>query len=211
MDEKVKIIIERVANLFCEYGIRSVTMDDIAHTLTISKKTLYNYFKDKEELVWAILKYLNEEKQIDFSIHENNDANAIEELFYHYEIQVEMIKNHKPAFVYDLKKYYPEIYIHFQKIKHNRILDSVKTNLIKGKKEGLYRNDLNEDIISRLTLMRIEGILNSDIFSIEELVSTNLFSEIYKYHLLGIVNDKGRKMLKQKFNKIDESVKISTI
>jgi hypothetical protein len=59
--------------------------------------------------------------------------------------------------------------------------------------------------------MRIEGILNSDIFSIEELVSTNLFSEIYKYHLLGIVNDKGRKMLKQKFNKIDESVKISTI
>lgn len=206
MKEKVKIIVERVAKLFCEYGIRSVTMDDIAHALTISKKTLYSYFKDKEELVWAVLKYLNEDKQIDFTIHGKSDVNAIEELLNYYEIQVEMIRNHKPAFVYDLKKYYPEIYVYFQKIKHNRILESVKTNLIKGKKEGLYRNNLNEDIISRLTLMRIEGILNSDIFSIEELVSTNLFSEIYKYHLYGIVNDKGRIMLQQKFNIIDESV-----
>lgn len=204
MDEKVKIIVDRIANLFCEYGIRSVTMDDIARKLTISKKTLYSYFKDKEELVWAVLKYLNEDRQIDFSIHKRGDANAIEELMDYYEIQAEMIKGHKPAFVYDLKKYYPEIYIHFQKVKHNRILESVKTNLIKGKKEGLYRNDLNEDIISRLTLMRIESLLNSDIFSIEELVSTNLFSEIYKYHLFGIVNDKGRTMLQKKFNKIDK-------
>ncbi len=204
MNEKAKIIVERVAKLYCEYGIKSVSMDDIAHTLTISKKTLYNYFKDKQELVWAVLEHLNEEKQIDFSIHENSDVNAIEELFYYYEIQVEMIKNHKPAFVYDLKKYYPEIYVHFQKVKHNRILESVKNNLIKGKKEGYYRNDLNEDIISRLTLMRIEGLLNSDIFSIEELVSTNLFSEIYRYHLYGIVNDKGRAILQKKFNKIDE-------
>lgn len=204
MDEKVKIIIERVAKLFCEYGIRSVTMDDIARTLTISKKTLYSYFDDKEELVWAVLKHLNEDRQIDFSVHKKGDANAIEELMYYYEIQVEMIKSHKPAFVYDLKKYYPEIYIHFQKIKHNRILESVKANLIKGKKEGHYRDDLNEDIISRLALMRIEGLLNSDIFSIEELVSTNLFSEIYKYHLFGIVNDKGRTILQKKFNLIDE-------
>jgi|FLOH01.1.fsa_nt_gi TetR/AcrR family transcriptional regulator, cholesterol catabolism regulator len=205
MEEKIKIIVEKVAKLYCEYGIKSVTMDDISHTLAISKKTLYNYFSDKEELVWAVIEHLNKERQIDFSIHKNKNSNAIEELFYYYEIQVQMIKNHKPTFVYDLRKYFPEIYIHFQKNKQNRILESVKDNLVKGKKEGLYRSDLNEDIISRLTLMRIEGILNSDIFDVEEIVSTNLFSEMYRYHLYGIVSDKGRKIFEQKINNINES------
>ena len=120
-------------------------------------------------------------------------------------MNMQMIKNHKPTFVYDLRKYFPEIYIHFQKNKQNRILESVKDNLVKGKKEGLYRSDLNEDIISRLTLMRIEGILNSDIFDVEEIVSTNLFSEMYRYHLYGIVSDKGRKIFEQKINNINES------
>lgn len=206
MDDKAKIIVDRVAKMYLEYGIKGVTMDDVAHKLAISKKTLYQYFKDKKELVWAVLENQNRNKQIDFSILEEHDTNAIDELFYFYEIQVEMIKSHKPAFVYDLKKYYPDICTHFQKIKHKRIFESVKNNLVKGKKEGLYRNDLNEDIISRLNLMRTEGIMNSGTFSIEEMVSTNLFSEIFRYHLFGIVSDKGRKILHQKFNNINESI-----
>ena len=205
MDEKVKTIIDRVAKMYLEYGIKGVTMDDVAHKLAISKKTLYQYFSDKKELVWAVLEHQNRKKHIDFSILEERDTSAIDELFYYYEIQVQMIKNHKPAFVYDLKKYYPDIYTHFQKLKHKRILESVKSNLIKGKKEGLYRKDLNEDIISRLNLMRIEGIMNSDFFSVDELVSTNLFTEIFRYHLFGIVSDKGIKILQQKFSIINES------
>ncbi|MBC8319915.1 MAG: TetR/AcrR family transcriptional regulator [Bacteroidetes bacterium] len=202
MDDKAINIVARVASMYLEYGIKGVTMDDVAHKLAISKKTLYQHFKDKKDLVWAVLAYHDSKKNIDFSILDERNTNAINELFYYYEIQVEMIKNHKPAFVHDLRKYYPDIYLHFQKIKHKRILESVKNNLKKGKKEGLYRNDLNEDIISRLNLMRIEGIMNSDIFSVEELVSTNLFDEIFRYHLFGIVSDKGRKILDQKFNNI---------
>lgn len=205
MDDKVKSIVDRVAKMYLEYGIKGVTMDDVAHRLAISKKTLYQHFKDKKELVWAALEHQNKKKHFDFSILEERDTNAIDELFYYYEVQVQMIKNHKPAFVYDLKKYYPDIFTHFQKLKHNRILETVKNNLLKGKKEGLYRENLNEDIISRLNLMRIEGIMNSDIFSVEELVSTNLFSEIFRYHLFGIVSDKGRKIVQQKFNNIYES------
>ncbi len=202
MDEKIKTIVDRVAGMYLEYGIKGVTMDDVAHKLAISKKTLYQYFNDKKELVWAVLERQNKKRHFDFSILEERNTNAIDELFYHYEIQVQMIKNHKPAFVYDLKKYYPDIYTHFQKMKHKRILESVNSNLIKGKKEGLYREDLDDDIISRLNLLRIEGIMNSDIFSVEELVSTNLFSEIFRYHLFGIVSNKGREVLQQKFNKI---------
>jgi AcrR family transcriptional regulator len=201
MDDKVKTIVENVTKMYLEYGIKGVTMDDVAHKLSISKKTLYQYFNDKKELVMAVLELQNKNRNIDFSILEQRDTNAIEELFYYYKIQVQMIKNHKPAFVYDLKKYYPDIFMHFQKIKHKRIIDSVIDNLIKGKKEGLYRDDLDESVISRINLIRVEGIMNSDIFSIEELVSTNLFSEIFRYNLYGIVSDKGRELIQQKFNK----------
>ncbi len=202
MDNKAQNIVEQVAKMYLDYGIKGVTMDDVAHKLAISKKTLYQYFNDKKELVWAVLEYLNGKRHIDFSILEEHDTNAIDELFIFYKIQIQMIKNHKPAFVHDLRKYYLDIYTHFQKIKHKRILESIKGNLIKGKKEGLYRNELNEDIISRLNLMRIEAIMNTDIFSIEELVSTDLFSEIFRYNFFGIVSDKGREMLQQKINKI---------
>ncbi len=202
MDDKIKTIVDRVAKMYLEYGIKGVTMDDVAYKLAISKKTLYQYFKDKKDLVWAVIEHHDGEKKIDFSILGGSSSNAIDELFSFYDIQVEMIKNHKPAFVYDLRKYYPEIYIHFQKIKHKRIIESIITNLRKGKKEGLYRSDINEDIISRLSLMRIEGIMNSDFFSVEEIVSADLFSEIFTYNLYGIVSDKGRDIIQQKFNKI---------
>ncbi len=200
MDKKLDSIVSKVAKLYHEYGIKGVTMDDVAHKLAISKKTLYQYFNDKKELVWAVLEYKNANKHIDLSIFNNNNSNALDEIFYYYDIQVEMIKNHKPAFVYDLRKYYPDIYTHFQKIMQKKILESVKGNLIKGKKEGLYREDIDEDILSRLSLMRIEGLMNSEVFTMEEVVSTNLFSEIFKYNLYGIVSDKGREMISKKFN-----------
>ncbi len=200
MDKKLDSIVSKVAKLYHEYGIKGVTMDDVAHKLAISKKTLYQYFNDKKELVWAVLEYKNANKHIDLSIFNNINSNALDEIFYYYDIQIEMIKNHKPAFVYDLRKYYPDIYTHFQKIMQKKILESVKGNLIKGKKEGLYREDIDEDVLSRLSLMRIEGLMNSEVFSMEEVVSTNLFSEIFKYNLYGIVSDKGREMISKKLN-----------
>jgi len=203
MDEKANNIVERVADLYLQYGIKGVTMDDVARHITISKKTLYQFFKDKKELVWAVLEHNDCEKKMDLSIFEQSSLNAIDDLFNFYNVQVEMIKNHKPAFVYDLKKYYPDIFLHFQKIKHKRILESIINNLSKGKKEGLYRSDLNEDILSRLSLMRIEGIMNSDFFSAEEIVSPDFFTEIFKYNLFGIVSDKGRKLLDSKLKQVN--------
>ncbi len=199
MDEKAESLVKKVAGLYLQYGIKGVTMDDVAHHLAISKKTLYQYFKDKKELVWAVLEHNDCEKKMDLSIFEQKNSNAIDDLFSFYDVQVAMIKNHKPAFVYDLKKYYPEIFSHFQKIKHKRILESVGNNLIKGKKEGLYRNDINEDIMARLSLMRIEAIMNLSFFTAEEILSTDFFTEVFKYNLFGLVSDKGRKMLDSKF------------
>ena len=201
-DKRVEIA-EKVCKLFREYGIKSVTMDDIARHLSISKKTLYEYFTDKGDLVRGVMESIARNKAIDLSIPKKKKVNAIEELFYYYNVQVQMIKDHKPSFVYDLKKYYPELYKQFQDVKRQRILDSVQENLIKGKKEGLYRNDVDESVIARLNLMRIEGIMNSGTFSFEEMISADFFLEIFRYHVYGIVSDKGRKIFKQELNKLN--------
>jgi len=201
-DRKIEIA-EKVCKLFREFGIKSVTMDDIARHLSISKKTLYEYFTDKKDLVKGVMESNSRNKAIDFSIPQKKKINAIEELFYYYSVQVQMIRDHKPSFIYDLKKYYPELYKQFQDVKRQRILDSVQENLIKGKKEGLYRNDVDESVIARLNLMRIEGIMNSGTFSFEEMVSPDLFSKIFKYHVYGIVSDKGREIFELELIKLN--------
>jgi len=201
-DRRIEIA-EKVCKLYRNYGIKSVTMDDAAHHLGISKKTLYEYFADKRDLVVAVMQSIEQNKAVDFSVPRETKVNAIEELFYYYSVQVKMIRDHKPSFIYDLKKYYPDLYEKFQMNKKQRIHESVQNNLIKGKKEGLFRNDLNEDVIARLNLMRIEGIMNSGTFSLEEMVSPDLFSEIFRYHVYGIISDKGRNIFEQELNKLN--------
>ena len=200
MNEKAKDIVSKVAAMYLEYGIRGVTMDDVAHKLGISKKTLYEYFNDKKALVSAVLENAREEWEERFASNKSEDLSAIDELLHFYEMQVKMIKNNKPAFIYDLKKYYPEVFKQFHSIKQNLILDNFGKNMIKGKEEGLYRQDINVEIIAKLNLMRFEGIMDSDLFSMEDFVTPDLFTEIFKYHIYGIVNEKGRKLIDSKFN-----------
>ncbi len=198
-NKKTNMIIENVTKLFLEYGIRGVTMDDIAHHLAISKKTLYEYFSDKKELVKAVLDVARDDFDKHFNELADKKANAIDEVFYFFELQKRMIQSNKPAFIYDLKKYYPELFKKFQEFKHKMIYDSIISNLIKGIEQGYYRKDLNPDIITRNTLMRFECMINSDFFTFEEYMSPDLFVELFKYHLYGIVSEKGRKIIEKKF------------
>ncbi len=203
MNSKITGIVDSVSKLYLEYGIRGVTMDDVAHHLSISKKTLYEYFTDKKQLVWAVLDHIKKEWDHRFSSHVCIDCNAIEELFHFYEIQVKMIKSNKPAFVYDLRKYYPEVFNYFQKLKREMIEEHFLSNLAKGQEEGLYRTDMDGEIISKLNLMRIEGIMNNEYFTLDDFLNTDLFTEIFKYHLYGIASENGRKIIEKKFNNIE--------
>ncbi len=200
MNKKAKEIVSKVAAMYLEYGIRGVTMDDVAHKLGISKKTLYEYFVDKKELVSAVLENARKEWDESFASCECIEGSAIDELLHFYELQVKMIKSNKPAFIYDLKKYYPEVFKRFHNIKQKLILENFENNMNKGKEEGLYREDINVEIIAKLNLMRFEGIMDSELFSIDDFMSPDLFTEIFKYHLYGVVNDKGRKLIDDKFN-----------
>ena len=113
-----------------------------------------------------------------------------------------MIKDFNPSMIYDLKKYYPEVYAKFRETKRKRIYESVLSNLIQGKKEGLYREELDEVVIARLNLMRVEAFTNSEIFKPEEILTKEFFTETFTYHMYGITSLKGRKILEQNIDKL---------
>ncbi len=202
VDNKKNEIVEQVKNLYLEFGIKSVTMDDVAHKLGISKKTLYEYFTDKKQLVWSVLECLAETPQSVYAAKSSKKLNALEELLHYYSIQQKMIQDHKPSFIYDLKKYYPRFFEHFNKLKRTRFINQVKNNLIKGKEEGLFRADLNEEIITRLTLMRMECIISTDLFLDANISNVKIFNEIFRFHLYGIVSDKGKTFLEKNIDKL---------
>ena len=192
-----KEIAKKICALYKSYGIKSITMDDAARHLGISKKTLYQHFSDKTEMVKEAIAREIESKEQSFSKLSDQALNAIEELLVYYKIQIKMILDYKPNFIYDLKKYYPEVYHHYVMIKRQKILESVELNLNKGIKEGYFRKSLDVSIISRLTLMRIEGMIHSGLFTDEEMMSPEVFTEIFYYHVYGIVTDKGREYFEE--------------
>lgn len=202
MEDKKQEIIEKARTLYSHYGIRSVTMDDIVKELGISKKTLYQYFEDKSTLVADVLDCEKNLRMKEFSEVKADVSDAMEEMLQFYSLQQKMIKENNPSFIYDLKKYYPKIHNEFMEKKRKVIYESVVGNLKRGKKEGLYRVDLDEEIVARLNLMRIEALINTGIFSNDEMMMPHFFKEMFKYHMYGIVNDNGRKIFEQNIDKL---------
>lgn len=194
--------IKKTCEMFKTFGIRSVTMDDVSRELGISKKTLYSHFTDKSELVEIIVDREFHEKLIEITTAMSNKENAIEELFEFYRIQVKIISQQKPNFLYDLKKYYPQHFENFNIQKKNKMMNLILNNLKRGKKEDLYRKDLDEDIAARLHIARVETIMISGQFSMEELTSPDFFVEVFKYHIYAIVSKKGREIVDNNIERI---------
>ncbi len=196
MQEKEQHIIKETEQLYRKYGIKSVTMDDVAVHLGISKKTLYQIVKDKKELVEKVfIKELEYREKQYLEIFSKN-LNAIDELLEVKEFIKELFKEHNPSMNFDLRKYYPELYNKIKDVKRKRMYETSLRNLEKGKRDGLYRKELNAEIIAKLHVFRIENIIDNDLFTPEELVSEAFFNEIFKYHIYGIVNNKGLEYIK---------------
>jgi TetR/AcrR family transcriptional regulator, cholesterol catabolism regulator len=205
MNEELNNILIKVRGLYGKYGIKSVTMDDVSRELGISKKTLYQYVKDKNELVEKVTSMEIEKYGCLFDELFGKNLSAIDELFEVYKMVKRMIKEHNPSQDYDLRKYYPDQYSRVLKIRRERMFNNVLNNIKKGKKEGLYRSELNEEIIAKIQLLRIETTFDTEIFSVEELLSTKVFFEFFVYHIHGMANEKGLKVLEQKLNELENN------
>jgi AcrR family transcriptional regulator len=195
MEQRPESILLRVSRMYRRYGIKSVTMDDVARHLGISKKTLYGHYRDKEDLVKKVLMKEHEHQLELFTGIETRGLNAIEEFFEAYKLFKDMFREYHPSMEYDLRKYYPDLYFRVREIRRKRIYESSYRNMNKGKKEGLYRTDLNARIIAKLHVLRIETLFDTDLFTLEEMTTFKVFHEIFMYHLNGIMSAEGRSFL----------------
>ena len=158
MNEKRQEIVEKVRDLYHSYGIRSVTMDDVVREMGISKKTLYQYFKDKTELVNAVVDCDSEMKHIEHDESIKGASNAIEKMLGFYDFQMKMIRDYNPSMIFDLKKYYPKVHRKLVDIKRNRIYNEMLANLKQGKAEGLYRQEMDEEVAYPATIFLMAGL-----------------------------------------------------
>ncbi len=202
MENELNQILERVTALFMRYGIKSMTMDDVARELGISKKTLYTYVSNKEELVEKVLEHIHDSHNKNMECAGNvKNLNAIEVLMVVNDMVNKMIQEHNPSTEYDLKKYYPELYKKFLTRRNEHIFSSILLNIQQGKDEGLYRTEINNELIAKLYVNRINTMTEDDTFTIEELKSSNLFLQVMEFHIRGLASPKGIEVLEKELMK----------
>lgn len=205
MNEELKQIIEKVRVLYFKYGIKSVTMDDVARELGMSKKTLYQHVCDKNDLVQKVVTYVMERDHGEFDNIFENNKNAIEELIEMTLYINKVMRNHNPSTFYDLKKYYPELHKTMMSQRRDKMYQHTLNNLKKGKEQGIYRAEIKEDIIAKYTTILTFQTFENDTLDMNEFTSPDFFNEVFSYHIRGIANAKGLEILEHNMNKITEN------
>ncbi len=192
--------LKRVEDLFMRYGIKSVTMDDVARELGISKKTLYLFVDNKDDLVNKMLeRHISEEKS-ECARHIVAAGNAIEEMFLVMEANSQQLQQMKANVVYDLQKYHRDAWEKIQAFQRGFLYDVVRANLERGVREGHYRNDFDVDIIAKLHINLSFQLFDEDMFPQLTYSKESLFREYLLHYLYGIVSEKGLQILKAKLS-----------
>jgi TetR/AcrR family transcriptional regulator, cholesterol catabolism regulator len=189
--------------LFRRYGIKSVTMDDIAKHLGISKKTIYQAYADKKELVNALTKEVLLVHINSMNSMAQQSTNAIEEIINMMNYMGHEFAGINPNMFYDMQRHHPEAWIEFRNFKENSVMQCVVQNLEKGKEQLLYRKDLNNKIIARLRLEQVELAFNPAVFPPDKYNLSQVHVELLDHFLHGICTIKGHKLI-NKYRQIHE-------
>ena len=201
MEKKKKHILEKTAELYLKYGIRSVTMEDVSREVGISKKTLYQNFKDKEDLVNQTIDNLIYQNHYEKAKRESD--NAIDALLAMKNEIGRIMKQYNNNLEFELKKYYPKQYKKVCRHKHDDIFENTIDNIKQGISEGLYRKDVDAEFVAKLQVGRVLCTMNPDsgIFNENEIMSFNVFEKGIEYHLRAICTEKGLKYFHKQINK----------
>lgn len=193
-------IILKATDLYLTYGFKSVTMDDIANELGISKKTIYVHFANKTKLVEAVTFHLFDTicEGIDHICE--NAPNPIEELYSIKMFVMTHLKNEKASPQYQLKKFYPQIHAALKSKQFEKMHKSVKDSLIHGVETGVFRDSIDIDFISRMYFTGMTGIKDNMFFPPEQFQMEYLMESYLEYHLRAIVTDKGMTILNNFIN-----------
>jgi len=190
-DMKFGPMLEQIKELFFEFGIKNLNMDDISRKLGISKKTLYRFVKSKEDLITKLFDF-EEIKGIRLSNEiGNQNVNAIEKLFKVSLMVFEEMKRFNPMIMFELRKYYEQLFNEFHNRKLAQISLAMQVNLKQGIEEGLYRADVNIEAVVALFINYLIEIHNSDMCKTVNLSFDDLFKVMFENHIRAISTPAG--------------------
>lgn len=184
-------IIKEAYNLFWRYGIKSVTMDDIAKELGISKRTIYQHFPDKEAIVILVMKQELESQKCQMDKMDEDKLTPIEQMIQAADYMRTSLAPMNPSLFHDMKKYHPKAWDLFHQYKHEFIIKSIKSNLTEGIEVGFYRKNINVDILSLLRIEQVEMALDPMIFPADRFSMMNVQMEFVHHFIRGILTAKG--------------------
>jgi TetR/AcrR family transcriptional regulator, cholesterol catabolism regulator len=192
-ETKDKILIG-AEGLFMKYGIRSVSMDDIARQLSVSKKTLYQHFADKDELVTMMSQVHMKRDVKEYDAITNSSENSIDELN-KISIQIKCdMEDMNPSLLFDLQKFHPKAWALWLNHKNDFIKSSIVRNLKQGISEGYFRPEVDPEVIGISRLILIEAAFDGNLFPKEKFNLVDLQSQFFDHFVYGLCTDKGRKL-----------------
>ena len=197
-------ILHKATDMFLELGFKSVTMDDLAQEMGISKKTIYTHFPNKAQLVKATTLHVFD------SINRGMDAiialkkNPIEELYEIKKLVMDHLKDEKSSPQYQLQKYYPTIFETLRNMEFDMMQECVVENIERGIALGIYRENLNVQFVARIYFSGAVSLGDHDLFPADMFTKPHLEDYYLEYHLPGIVTPKGRKILNRIINSNQE-------
>ena len=205
LDNKEKIL-KGTEDLFMKYGVRSVSMDDIARHLSVSKKTLYQHFADKDEIVMKV-----SQAHCERNLKMTNDIidsaeNAIDELAKFSVMLKKQMEELNPSLLFDLKKYHSKAWSVWVDFKHRVIRESVVRNLIQGIAEGHFRPELNSEILATARIVMVEAAFDDQLFSRDKFNIVEVQSQLFDHFVFGLCTEKGRKLYQKYRESINNSL-----
>lgn len=167
-------------------------MDDIAKHLGMSKKTIYQHFRDKDELVNILIKAKLENQNCTMDFCATSAENAVHEIFFAITNIHELLSSMNPKLFYDLQKYHPKAWLYFKEFKENNLGKCIYANLERGINEHLYRPEINKDILTQMRLDQVDLLFNQhDHYTKNKYNIAQVMAEITEHFLYGVCNSKG--------------------
>mgnify|MGYP000524506101 FL=1 len=188
-------ILFKARDLMLQSGLRQVTMDDLAHQLGISKKTIYQYYKDKDDLVKAVVNLELKDHEITCKDCKSKAENAIHEMFLLMENMKAMTQTMNPNSMMELEKHFSNAFDMIKNHKDEFLFSLIKQNLMKGIEEGCYRKDLDIDIISKFRLETVFIPFNLHLFPLSKFNSLEVHTQLMEHFVYGLMTIKGHELM----------------
>ena len=186
-------LLDKAADLFLRYGVKSISMDDLARELGVSKKTIYQQVENKNDLVGKVMARQIENKRCAMADIVADSADAVDEMVRIARHVLSTFRHLSQSTLYDLKKYYRNIWDNWEVFHKSHLYNEIKRNIEKGIEEGLYRPDLEPEIIARLYVAKAVALTDEDIFPSNTFPREMVFRQYTRYHMRGILSAEGLK------------------